>query len=85
MTFTEQQVEWIVLEVIRRLSQQGVAVGERNSTTVELTMSDKVITLRTLEGKLSGISRLSVSNRAVVTPAARDELRHRKIELIRLP
>jgi hypothetical protein len=84
MTFTDQQVEWIVVEVIRRLGlMQKEATTELHATTAELTMNDKLITLRSLEGKLTGISRLSVTNRAVVTPAARDELKQRQITLIR--
>ena len=84
MTFTEQQVEWIVVEVIRRLGLMQKDAGvETNSPSAELTLNDKLITLRSLEGKLTGISRLSVSNRAVVTPAVRDELKQRQITLIR--
>jgi hypothetical protein len=81
MTFTEEQVEWIVSEVIRRLLSQGVAVGEPGSSTVELTINDKVITLRTIEGKLNGVKQLRVPPRAVVTPAVKDELRMRNVEL----
>ena len=34
MTYTEEQVEWIVQEVIRRLLNQGVAVGDRSGVAV---------------------------------------------------
>jgi len=84
MTFTEQQVERIVVEVIRRLGlMHNDAAAEPHSNTAELTLNDKVITLRLLEGRLTGISRLSVSNRAIVTPAVRDELNQRQITLVR--
>jgi hypothetical protein len=87
MTFTEEQVAAIVVEVIRRLGlldgRPKAAVGERSSSTAELLVTDKVVTIRSLEGRLSNVSQLIVGQRAVVTPAVRDELRTRKIELIR--
>jgi hypothetical protein len=94
MTFTPEQVETIVLEVIRRLGlfdtnpkreqgDDGVAVGERSSTTADLTLTEKVITMRLVEKRLTGITRLVVARRAVVTPAVKDELKKHKIELIR--
>jgi hypothetical protein len=85
MTFTEQQVEWIVVEVIRRLGaladNNRVAVKEHSSVTVELALHDKVITMRSLEGRLSSVTRIVVPPRAVVTPAVKDELKTRRIEL----
>ena len=84
MTFTEEQVTAIVVEVIRRLglvNGQRVAVSERSSTTAELLITDKVITLQSLEGRLGNVTRLIVEPRAVVTPAAKDELNARKIEM----
>ncbi|HEX5102862.1 MAG TPA: hypothetical protein VFV87_03575 [Pirellulaceae bacterium] len=87
MTFTEEQVAAIVVEVIRRLrlmeNNQGVAVGERSSTTADLTLIEKLVTTRTIENRLSGISRLLVTKRAVVTPAVNDELKKHQIELVR--
>ena len=84
MTFSEKQVEWIVVEVIRRLGLlEGEAVDECNANTTELKVPDQVVTLRLLGGRLSDISRVVVSQRAVVTPAVKDELRMRKIELVR--
>lgn len=88
MTFTQEQVERIVVEVIRRLglldaSSTTVAVGERSSTTAELHLNENVVSLRQLEGKLTGIAKVIVKSRAIVTPAVKDELRTRKIELVR--
>ena len=87
MTFTQEQVERIVVEVIRRLglldASARVAVGERSSTTAELRLSDKLITTRTIENRLTGVSRLLVPSKAIVTPAVKDELKTRNIELIR--
>jgi hypothetical protein len=85
MTFTEEQVAAIVVEVIRRLGlmdtnptrQRGIEKGS------DLQLTEKVITTRTIEGQLTGIKRLIVEPRAVVTPAVRDDLKHRNIELVR--
>ena len=84
MTFSEEQVEWIVVEVIRRLGllegQRPTAVVGRSSTQLELT--EKVVTLRTLERRLAGVTQVVVSTKAVVTPAVKDELKARRIELV---
>jgi hypothetical protein len=87
MTFTPEQVESIVQEVIRRLGLlsggSGVAVVERSTTTADLTIKDKVVTMRLIEGRLAGVTRLVVARRAVVTPAVKDELKKHKVELVR--
>lgn len=46
-----------------------------------LVISDRVVTTAQLQGKLDGIQRVQVVPRAVITPAVRDLLRDRKIEL----
>jgi len=82
MTFSEEQVEWIVAEVLRRL---GVAVGReanRGKGGAELRIADRVVTMRSIEGRLTGVSRLIVKPRTVVTPAVKDELKVRKIEMV---
>ena len=80
MTLSEEQIEWIVSEVLRRL---GVAGDERSSSPVsELRIIERVVTLRSIEGRLSEVKRVVVIPRAVVTPAAKDELKARKIELV---
>jgi len=45
----------------------------------ELQLSDRVITLSALKGRLDGVNKLVVSSRAVVTPAVKDELKQRGI------
>lgn len=97
MTLTAEQIDWIVQEVVRRLkaldgqaavSERSAAVagGERSSTTAaqanELKLSERVITMRSLEGRLANVSRVVVQPRAVVTPAVKDELKARKIALV---
>lgn len=58
---------------------------ESGSTTAEsdLHLSLPVISVARLEGKLTGVKRLVVTPKAVVTPAAKDLLRERKVELAR--
>ena len=83
MKFSEEQVEWIVLEVLRRLEALRVPGDARSSSpAAELTVTDRVVTMRSIDGKLNGVSRLRVQPRAVITPAVKDELKKRKIELI---
>lgn len=88
MTFTAEQVERIVFEVIRRLRllESGAAAGMAvtpNSNGRDLSLKERVITMRSIEGRVSGVKRLVVPSRAIVTPAVKDELKDRQIELIR--
>ena len=86
MTFNQEQVEWIVAEVMRRLGAIQVAGDDRSSSPAsELRITDRVVTMRSIEGRLNGITSLVVNRRAVITPAVRDELKHRKIELVEGP
>ncbi len=48
-----------------------------------LVIEDSLITLQSLGDRLSGVTTLHVSKRSVVTPAVQDELRQRKIKLVR--
>ena len=81
MTFSEEQVEWIVMEVLRRLR---VAGAERSSCPgqSELAIAERVVTLRSIEGRLAGVMRLVVAPRAVITPAVKDELKRHGVELV---
>jgi hypothetical protein len=82
MTFNEEQVEWIVAEVMRRLGLVGAARNAAPNGGGDLVLAERVVTMRDIEGRLAGIGRLIVPNRAVVTPAVKDELKHRKVELV---
>jgi hypothetical protein len=90
MGIQQEQIEWIVREVVRRLeaastpgstSDSKPAASENNSS--ELRLSVPVISVARLEGKLSGVKQVVVSKTAVVTPAAKDLLRDQKIALVR--
>lgn len=52
-------------------------------TAGELTIADAVVSAAALAGRLDGVRRLLVRSKAVITPAARDLLRERKIEIAR--
>ena len=84
MTFSEEQVEWIVAEVIRRLGLLGATAEAKGApqSSGELCVSERVVTLRTIEGRLAGAKRLVVVPRTIVTPAVKDELKARNIELV---
>jgi len=58
---------------------RGVSVPNR----AELVLSGKVITLEQIADRLGAIRRLVVSPRAVITPAVRDELLMRGIQVVR--
>lgn len=94
MSFTEADVERIVVEVIRRLRAMEQSPGAVSLSPVihdrkelpinhDLVLTERVITIRTVEGRLSGVQRLLVPPKAVVTPAVKDELKKYKIELVR--
>jgi hypothetical protein len=73
----------IVVEVIRRLGLMDTNPKCQRGSASDLTLTDKLITTRTIENRLTGVSRLVVPNRAVVTPAVKDELKKHQIELVR--
>jgi hypothetical protein len=94
-------VERIVQEVIRRLlamqAQGGMAPGvgtvpaspgmaaKPAMVAKSVTVSDKLITVATLDRLPAGTTEVTLAARAVVTPLARDEARDRGIRLNRNP
>ncbi len=74
MELSPKQLEWIVQEVLRRLGAAKPQAGE-------LTLSERVVCMETITGRLEGIATIIIAAGAVVTPSVRDELRHRKIEI----
>lgn len=85
MNLTPAEIDRIVAEVVRRLRAMTAAsstpapVAKVRETASELKMEDRVITLSALKGRLDGVNKLIFSNRAVVTPAVKDELKQRGI------
>ena len=92
MDARNQDVEQIVQLVIQRLrSAAGAApvatpkspAANASNTGSSLALAEQVVSLASLDGKLNRIRQLVVRDDAVVTPAVRDELRARKITLVR--
>jgi hypothetical protein len=77
-------IEQIVAEVMRRLiptASSALASSETNNgKTTQLT--DSIISADVLAEKVAGRKTVVVGARAIVTPSARDWLRHNKVELI---
>ncbi len=78
MNLTERDIDWIVAEVVRRLAKLSEGHQPLESTPI----SDKVITLETIK-KYNQQTELVILPRAIVTPAAKDELKKRNIRLVR--
>ena len=72
-------VEFIVREVIRRLTAAGGEVARDDGSAVKLT--ERLVTMATLDGRLANATRLIVAKKAIVTPLVKDELNKRKITL----
>lgn len=84
----ESQINAIVREVLGTLRQDANGASSTAATAPDracgdLTLSERVVTLSVLEGRLDDTRRVVVDSRAIVTPAASDELRERNIELAR--
>jgi len=77
-------IEQIVAEVMRRLmptaSSAPASSETNNGQSAQLT--DSVITADVLAEKAANQKSVVVGERAIVTPSARDWLRHNKVELI---
>lgn len=79
MQLSNEQLEWIVREVVRRLTAGAAAPDAGDALRVQ----DRVVTTATVKGRLNGVRRLVVSKGAIVTPSVRDDLRERQITLVR--
>jgi hypothetical protein len=95
---SEQDIERIVREVLRRIAETpGFASKEtktekpplRKAPAVKsaqdksrLHLGERVITTAQLDGRLDGVKQVVVQARAVVTPAVRDILRKKRIAIV---
>lgn len=83
--FDPEFVEFVVREVMRRLAS-GHAVQPSAGTPTgnrELNITERLITMATVRDRLDGVTAVSISRRAIVTPAVRDELNQRQIQVKR--
>jgi hypothetical protein len=76
---TDSDIEFIVREVIRRITAMASEPARNDGATVKLT--ERLVTMATLDGRLANATRLIVAKKAIVTPLVKDELRSRKISL----
>ncbi|MDZ4817725.1 MAG: hypothetical protein SGJ20_01995 [Planctomycetota bacterium] len=91
MNVQEAEIEQIVREVMRQLNAvtpvsngQALTAPPNGSTTNSshvLELTARVVTLAEISEKLVGVRQLVVRRGAVVTPAVRDLLRERKVDL----
>lgn len=92
MTDVTSQIDAIVREVVRRLlpsverAPGGSAPSETSPQPGVAVLVERLITVEQLVPLTgTGVQRLQVGPRAVVTPAARDWLAERRIQLLRTP
>jgi hypothetical protein len=91
MNVTADEIERIVRDVMSRLASERTAAAkpetdrkvEVATPANELVLEARVISLAEVQGRLSGMVRVSVAERAIVTPAVRDLLREKKVPLVR--
>jgi hypothetical protein len=74
----KQHVEQIVRQVLAELLGGSTKPGS-NVALGELVLVERVVSVRELEGKLVGVTRVLVPRGAVFTPAARDLLKEKRI------
>lgn len=86
-------VEAIVRLVVERVLRESTTNGNKQaaapanpqsnsqSSSQRLRLGTKLLTLEVLRGKLDGISIVEVNPKTIVTPAVKDELRDRGIEM----
>lgn len=86
-TNTDELIERIVREVIRRLLAMGPTSATTGATPtaapVRFTMTDKLVTTKTLEAIPAGVVEVVIPAKSIVTPLARDEAKAKGIRLTR--
>ena len=85
----QADIEQIVREVLRRLdAPSGAPQGRTSERDLVaqgdgLTLTGRVISLTDVDGRLDGVNTIHLVRGAVLTPAARDYLKHRGITISR--
>jgi len=94
-TNTDELIERIVREVIRRLLAMGLPPATPGSTPgstlgatptaapVRFSITDKLVTTKTLEAIPAGVVELIIPAKSIVTPLARDEAKAKGMRLTR--
>jgi hypothetical protein len=85
-------IERVVQEVLRELRLQAAPAASEPAPPIapavpdgQLTLDDRLVTLSVLEGRMAGLRKLVVSPQSVITPAVRDELARRNVQLLVAP
>jgi hypothetical protein len=76
-TSNHWDIDAVVREVLQRLAAGG------NDSPTQRKLDDRVVTVSSIQGQLEGVQTIVVAHRAVITPAASDLLRARKIVIQR--
>jgi hypothetical protein len=94
-TNTDELIERIVREVIRRLLAMGLPPATPGSTLgstlgatptaapARFSITDKLVTTKTLEAIPAGVVELIIPAKSIVTPLARDEAKAKGMRLTR--
>jgi hypothetical protein len=83
VTLSQEQLEWIVSEVVRRLRADNGQPHTLATGAGTLALAERLVTVETVRNRLEGVSKVQVAPRAVVTPAVVDLLRERQVQLVR--
>ena len=81
MSPSATEIETIVRRVLSTLTLVGAQSAAGMAS--RLSLSDRVVSLQSLQNRLSGIQVLEIANSTVLTPAARDYCRELKVEVQR--
>ena len=84
MTLSQEQLEWIVSEVVRRLRAEVDNSAVSLDTTRALRITERLVTLETMRGRLRGVDRVQIGPRAIMTPAVIDLLKENQVQLVRI-
>jgi hypothetical protein len=83
MSVGENEIERIVREVLAQMAPASSPAASRSgspeSARGALSLTNRVVTVAELDGRLEGVRTVIVPPRAVITPAARDLLRQRGV------
>ncbi len=82
VTLSQEQLEWIVREVVRRL-QTPHTNGAGTVASTRLSLAERLVTTETLRDRLDGVTEVQTIAGAIVTPAVVDLLKERQIALVR--
>lgn len=81
MNLSEHDIQAIVGEVVRRI--QSLCITQHAAVPAnQLELTDRLVTLASIKGKLHNIEQVVVPAKAIISPAVHDELKQRKIQLV---